>query len=117
MERIRIHGWVRALAPQPFVDLSYETIDTDSVMKITDDSRLETGWITATFEGYKVVAKVYDEPSDYGIDEGRVSKMSINKGGKCIFNYDRGKDFQDCPQKLVNNIVKQLEKLPKVHGV
>lgn len=34
--------------------------------------------------------KVYDEPSCYGIDEGRISKLRLERGGEVVCNYDRG---------------------------
>ena len=39
-------------------------------------------------------AKVYDEPSCYGIDEGRISKLTIKINGKTVVNYDRGWDIE-----------------------
>ena len=39
----------------------------------------DTGWITAEIEGRWVQAKVYDEPSSYGINNGRVSKLAVGK--------------------------------------
>ena len=39
-------------------------------------------------------AKVYDEGSEYGINEGRISKLLITIGGKTVANYDRGWDIK-----------------------
>ena len=39
-------------------------------------------------------AKVYDEPSEYGINGGRISKLMIQKGGVTTCNYDRGWDVE-----------------------
>ena len=36
----------------------------------------ENGWITAIIEGRWVQAKVYDNPSVYGIDDGRVRQST-----------------------------------------
>lgn len=47
------------------------------------------GWITAIIEGRWVQAKVYDEPSVFGVNEGRVSKLSIGKTD----TYQRYSDF------------------------
>lgn len=41
---------------------------------------------------YSGVAKVYDEPSQYGINGGRISKLWLEHKGKPILNYDRGWD-------------------------
>lgn len=40
-------------------------------------------------------AKVYDEPSDFGINEGRISKLELRQDGRIVYNYDRGLDL-DC---------------------
>lgn len=39
-------------------------------------------------------AKVYDEGSDYGIDGGRISKLTITIDGVKVVNYDRGWDIE-----------------------
>ena len=47
---------------------------------------------------YKAVhyeAKVYDEGSQYGINEGRISKLTLKENGKVIYNYDRGEDVPE----------------------
>jgi hypothetical protein len=53
-------------------------------------------WKELFILGYRVLIKVYDEGSKYGI-EGleRVSKLSIWKDGKEVLNYDRGWDFNE----------------------
>lgn len=80
------------------------------------------GWITAIVSGRWVCAKVYNEPSTFGIKNGRVSKLSISKTSErdenknffnqMCYNYDRGLDFDEAPEGLVDSIVAQLEKLP-----
>ena len=37
-------------------------------------------------------AKVYDKGSQYGIEGGRISKLTLKENGKVIYNYDRGLD-------------------------
>lgn len=39
-------------------------------------------------------AKVYDEGSVYGIDEGRISKLTIKIDGQTVVSYDRGWDIE-----------------------
>ena len=39
-------------------------------------------------------AKVYDEGSVFGIDEGSISKIKIKIDGKTVVNYDRGWDIK-----------------------
>ena len=82
-----------------------------------------TGWITAIICGRWVQAKVYDEPSIHGINKGRVSKLVVGKSDQCkpnqnfhnqmCFSYDRGINFDNAPDGLINSIVYELEQLPK----
>ena len=50
-----------------------------------------------TGNGKKVAArfwvKAYDEGSEYGIEEGKISKMTIDINGQTVCNYDRGWDI------------------------
>ena len=39
--------------------------------------------------------KHFDEPSEFGINEGRISKMEIRKGGKIHYAYERGLIVED----------------------
>lgn len=50
-------------------------------------------WKEGIINGYLFYAKVYEGPSEYGIDKGRVSKLEISKGGQCLCRYDRGWDI------------------------
>jgi hypothetical protein len=38
--------------------------------------------------------KAYDEGSQYGIDGGRISKLTITVNGEITLNYDRGWDIE-----------------------
>lgn len=38
--------------------------------------------------------KAFDEPSDYGINDGRISKLTIKVNGQTTVNYDRGWDIK-----------------------
>lgn len=38
-------------------------------------------------------AKVFDESSIYGINEGRISKLMLRQNGDIVYNYDRGLDI------------------------
>lgn len=65
-------------------------------------------WVKGEIEGREFGAKLFDEPSGFGINNGRVSKMWIDG----IANYDRGWDFgEDDP--LINDVVDYLEATPK----
>ena len=38
--------------------------------------------------------KVYDEPSRFGIDGGRISKLMLKRKNEIVCNYDRGWDIR-----------------------
>ena len=38
--------------------------------------------------------KHYDEPREYGINEGRVSKLTLKRNGEIVYNFDRGLDVE-----------------------
>jgi hypothetical protein len=86
----------------------------------------QSGWITAIIEGRWVQAKVYDEPSVFGVNECRVSKLSIGKTNtrdpnsnffdQMDYNYDRGLDFHNetLSDETLHKILKALNSLPIV---
>jgi hypothetical protein len=45
--------------------------------------------------GYDYWVKHFEAGSEYGIDGGRISKLTIRKDGKEIYNYDRDLDFDN----------------------
>lgn len=99
-------------------------------MNVLEDARATRGWITAIIENRWCQAKVYDEPSIFGINNGRVSKLAVAKEGVAAlgihtgldffenvdFNYDRGLDFDNLKEGLLDKIVAQLEALPKTES-
>jgi len=83
-------------------------------------------WIEAIVYGRWVTAKVYNEPSTFGINNGRVSKLAISKTDsrdpdaeffpQMAYNYDRGLDFDNLEEEgLLEKIVDMLEKYRKSH--
>jgi hypothetical protein len=54
-------------------------------------------------------AKVYDEPSEYGINDGRISKLWVRSHGVVLYNYDRGLDVDNLPARCVEAIVEAIE--------
>lgn len=56
-------------------------------IKVTEKSG---NWQFGTIDGIKFNAKVYEEGSEYGINEGNVSKLWVDG----YFNYDRGWDIK-----------------------
>lgn len=47
---------------------------------------------------YHYQVKVYDIPSQYGINGGRISKLSVRLDGRTVINYDRGWDRKPVTQ-------------------
>ena len=55
-------------------------------------------WKKGFLCGYYFEAKVYEMPSEYGVEGGRISKLYIRKDGKVACNYDRGWDIEPTPE-------------------
>ena len=84
-----------------------------------------SNWVDGVVGPYHFQAKLFDNPSRFGIKNGRVSKLSIwdqkvreNKRDflkACVMNYDRGWDKK--PNKKVapyfDAVMKLLEAAPK----
>lgn len=90
---------------------------------ITSDTRQADCWIHGIFENRFFSAKVYDEPSTYGVNDCRVSKLAIGKTvernknkdyfKQCDYNYDRGLDFNNLPDPgILDRLLKELNALP-----
>lgn len=65
-------------------------------MKIEITKHMDNHWVEGRAGTYTFRAKVFDKPSKYGINRGRVSKLSIchedsARGGMVVI-YDRGWD-------------------------
>ena len=43
---------------------------------------------------FKITFKQFDKGSKFGINGGRISKLTINKGKEKVANYDRGWDIE-----------------------
>ena len=50
-------------------------------------------WSNGEINGYQFEVKHYETGSQYGINDGRVSKLTIYKDSRWVYNYDRGLDF------------------------
>lgn len=75
-------------------------------------------WIIGEMGNYTFCAKHFDEPSEFGINNGRTSKLSIQDKNtkKYIVNYDRGWDIKPKTKEnktILKNLVDYLENLPK----
>lgn len=83
----------------------------------------ELGWITAIIDDRWCQAKIYDQPSEYGINGSRVKilfvgKISIQVEEKDFLPqmdysyYGRVLDFDNLPEGVLDSILEQLETLP-----
>lgn len=93
-------------------------------MQITIRKLGQYPWREGMIEGYHFQAAVYDEPSVYGIDEGRISKLMVwservwqQTGGAdwgTITNYDRSWDIEPEAQhkNMIDALIFYLENLP-----
>ncbi len=73
--------------------------------------RGETGWVHGYYNDWTFDAKVFETPSKFGINNGKVSKLTIKDSTKkIIINYDRGWDIKPAPKdkKAYNVILKEL---------
>ncbi len=58
-------------------------------------NNIGNNWVSGNCEDYNFEAKVYDDVSIYGINNGRVSKLTIyDKNNNWLVNYDRGWDIE-----------------------
>ena len=51
------------------------------------------GTVSVNEEIFHYWMKQYEEGSEYGINGGRISKLTIKRGGRVVYNYDRGEDI------------------------
>ena len=59
----------------------------------------------------KITMLSFDNPSTYGIDKGKISKLFIKKDEKVVCNYDRGWDV-----KPIDNIKDLYDKIIKKYN-
>ena len=52
------------------------------------------GTINYNRKAYRYSLKHFDEPSEFGYNEGRASKIWIERDGRTVFNFDRGMDIK-----------------------
>jgi len=56
--------------------------------------KLDDLWREYRDERHFIQVKVYDKPSRFGINHGRVSKLWAMRDGRPVISYDRGWDIQ-----------------------
>lgn len=49
-------------------------------------------WKQGKLDDCEYWVKSYDEPSIFGVSEGRISKLTVKRDGNEIINFDRGWD-------------------------
>lgn len=71
----------------------------------------QTEYIKGNYGDYEYSAVVYENPSKYGIFDGRVSKLIIRKDNEVVANYDRGWDIvpEGNDLEVLMDIVDKLE--------
>ena len=86
-------------------------------IKVKDEKSADPTWQEGALrvhdKSYHYWAKVYDTGSQYGIDEGRVSKLTIKRDGEIVANFDRGWDVapvDDDTQIALEIILHEYEK-------
>lgn len=51
------------------------------------------GTVSVNGEIFHYWMKQYEEGSEFGINGGRISKLTIKRSGREVYNYDRGEDI------------------------
>lgn len=71
----------------------------------TDANNWKVGYIRLGSYAFDFEAKVFEEGSQFGINEGRVSKLCISEQNEnvCLVSYDRGWDLE--PQDRLSEIL------------
>ena len=80
-------------------------------LTLTASQQTEMNWTKGTVQAngqtYTYCVKHFDEPSDYGIRNGRVSKLEIRLAGQVVLNYSRGWDVraQNAETRMVRDAI------------
>ena len=103
--------------------------EKENIKAVFTNFGTESNWVQGTVEGdgrkFTFEAKLFDNGSEFGIKEGRVSKLAVsdpvvreqtkNYGESCVVEYDRGWGMR--PKKEIkpyfNAIMELLENSPK----
>lgn len=110
--------------PEQYVDKLYtESVKPNNEVKfdleLAENDLFIVGTAHYNDNDYKIGAKVFLEGSEYGINEGPISKLSIKDttSNELIINYDRGWDKKPNEQNefLYNETIKALIKFREEH--
>lgn len=86
------------------VCLLYQNQTTMEISK-----RTKHGWVIGKVENVTFEAVVYDEASEFGINDGKVSKLFVKQAGKMVAQYDRRWEIKPKDMNIVSQIVAKLE--------
>lgn len=97
---------------------------TERQMKLlqTMTIQMDGRWLRGIIDGYEFFALVFQIGSKYGINEGRISKLtvrhkleSLTDVSRYIINYDRGWDIEPETEEhklILDTLVEYFENLP-----
>jgi len=97
---------------------------TERQMKLlqTMTVQMDGRWLRGIIDGYEFFALVFQIGSKYGINEGRISKLtvrhkleSLTDVSRYIINYDRGWDIEPETEEhklILDTLVEYFENLP-----
>ena len=51
-------------------------------------------WKQGKLNGCEYWVKSFDEPSVFGVNEGRISKLTVKRDGREVINFDRAWDIE-----------------------
>lgn len=81
-----------------------QTNNTPALVAQLKNFPFDSNWVSGSVGEYTFEAKLFDDPSSFGINHGRISKLSIYNDqsrqekkdflAACIVNYDRGWDIK-----------------------
>ena len=84
--------------------------------------QMDGRWLRGTIDGYEFFALVFQIGSKYGINEGRISKLTVRhkleiltEVSRYIINYDRGWDIEPATEDhklILDTLVEYFENLP-----
>jgi len=75
-------------------------------IKIT---KTDGAWVMGTYGEFNFGAKIFDQPSQFGICEGRVSKLHVtDQNDKLVYNYDRGVDVDHAIGVELANVLENV---------
>lgn len=70
---------------------------------------IEHGTLKINSTTFEYLIKAYDEPSEeFGLDGGKISKLTIKRGNKFVYNYDREPDIEpvdDATVEALNTLI------------